>query len=192
MSSSEIEDCGFFREEDTEQNQKIIEDLGITIPLQKENTCKFCQSVPIDLEILKCFKIPVCYTCNREKLKFITKTTCKQEYLLSDDELKQFKFLTRPNPHKGTWNDMQLYLENEIRDFSIQKHGSNELIAEKKSTKKEKRKQSKLKKIKNRVKELKKKTFLPEEKVKHVHKFIYKGNGKSECDCGMKIDQEEF
>lgn len=193
MRSSEIcDEGGFFKDEEAKEKQYLSEEQGLLIPLCKKDACKFCNSVPIDLEIQKCFNIPVCYTCNREKLKFITKTTCRQDYLLSDEELKQFKYLTRPNPHKGSWNEMQLYLEDEIKNFSIQKHGSNDEITKKKAEKREKRKSQKLQKIKDNVKELKKKTFLPQREEKHIHKFINIDGKTAECSCGMKIEQEEL
>lgn len=191
MISSE-ENGGFFVEDEIIEKKEVKEDPSVLLPINLKEACFYCHSFPIDQEVMKIFKRPVCYGCNRTKLKFITKTTCKDEFLLNDEELKQFSYLTRPNPHRGTWNDMQLYLEDEIKKFSFEKYGDEEQILKMKIEKKAKSKNVKLQKIKNKVKELKRKTFLQPTEAKHVHKFVKISEKYSKCSCGMRIEEEEL
>lgn len=113
------------------------------------------------------------------------------DYLLTDDELKNFGHLSRQNPHKGTWNDMLLFLEFQIKEYAIEKHGSLENIQKEKEERKRRAKDRKIEKMKKRIKELKKKTFLKLPNQKHTHVFV--NNGKqSSCECGMTIEEEEL
>lgn len=188
----ENEGCGFFLENvDEEVKETVQEDPSIILPVSSNAKCKFCNGIPLDIEIKKTFGINVCSSCSRTELKYITKTKCTSEYLLTSDELKQFKYLSRPNPHKGTWNDMQLYLEAQIVEYALKKYDSLENIELEKDNRKVKKKQKKLDKMKKRVKELKRKTFIPHQVEKHQHKFVTK-NGYSECECGMRIEEEEI
>lgn len=184
---------GFLRDDSEEKVKKRgFDNSSITLPLAKDDLCVFCESVPIDLEIKNTFEMTVCLKCTRTQLKLITKTKCISEYLLNDYELQHFKHLSRPNPRKGTWNDMQLFLEAEIIEFATEKFGSLSNIESIKLERKLKLKQRKLKKIKQSVRELKRKTFLVPENKKHIHNFINKGDTYSLCECGMRIEEEEL
>lgn len=184
------EDGGFFKCEESTSSQ-IAENDDIIIPVSKENTCSHCGGIPLSSEMKNVFGVHICKKCQYSKLKFITKTRCKEDYMLTDEEISQFKYLTRPNPHKGSWNDMQLYIETQIADFSLSKYGSVEKIEENKQLREENNKKIKVNRIKQKIKEMKKKTFLKPEKQQHIHKFVK--NGKfSICKCGMKIEQEEL
>lgn len=188
---NESEDCGFFRDNDV-SNQKInIEEQSVRIPVESKDTCMYCGKIPLDSEIKSIFDINICNTCSKTELNFITKTKCMQTYLLTSEELKHFKCLSRPNPHKGTWNDMQLFIEKQIVDFAIKKHGELINIEKLKNDRKIKNKNKKLETVKKRVKELKRKTFLTKENEKHVHSFVNHGK-YSICECGMKIEEEEL
>lgn len=181
---------GFFPDP-TAKEAKKEEDQSITIPLRKSECCMHCERVPVVAEIRKVFSICVCSSCSHTHLKFITKTQCKSDYLLTEEELREFKHLSRPNPHKGTWNDMQLYLESEISEFSLAKHGSMEQVELIKESRMARSKKRKMDKIKHRVRELKKRTLFAAGKERHTHSFARKGKF-SECSCGMKIEQEEI
>lgn len=182
---------GFFLDPGTTKEAVEEDDQSITIPLTKSECCMYCERIPVVIEIKRAFSICVCSSCSRTHLRFITKTQCRSNYLLTEEELRDFKYLSRPNPHKGTWNDMQLYLEREISDFSLARHGTMEQIELIKESRKARSKRRKMDKIKQRVRELKKKTFLAALKEKHKHSFVSKGRF-SECCCGMRIEEEEI
>lgn len=155
------------------------------------NTCKFCSDPEVDEEIHNIFKIDCCRKCRFKELKFVTKTTCKSEYLLTEEELKQFPYMEKPNPHKGAWNEMHLYLKEEIEDFAIKKHGSLDKIETLKDEIKAKRREKQLNKVKKNIKKTKRSTvsIKPTFTKKHKHNFKQVGN-KGICECGMEIDME--
>lgn len=187
----EDEEFGFFRDENATPSRKSTEDSSIVVPVDSADKCIFCGEVLLNCEIKRLFQMNVCSGCSWEKLKFITKTRCIQEYLLTVDELKHFSYLSRPNPHKGTWNDMQLFLEDQIKEFAMEKYDSLEAIEKIKKDRERQRKTRKLENVKKRVKELKRKTFLNIRKEKHIHKFENRDN-KTVCECGMEIEEEEI
>lgn len=184
-------DGGFFSEKSENKPKNCLQDDLVILPISENECCEYCKSIPILYEIKKLFNILVCYSCSRSELNFITKTDSKNRFLLTEEEIRQFKYLSRPNPHKGSWNEMQLYLEKEIIEFSISKHGSFENIEAIKTKRKDLQKKKKMDKVKKRVKELKKRTFLVEKEERHAHKFIRK-DGISKCKCGMEIEEEEL
>lgn len=52
--------------------------------------CRDCQSMDIDPTFMKVFNCFVCKTCQRdkpEKYSLLTKTECKEDYLLTDRKL---------------------------------------------------------------------------------------------------------
>lgn len=188
--SMEDENGGFIRTEIEEFSESSASE-DLKLPLTNENICIYCGGVPLSAEMKNIFNLKICKECRFKKVKFITKTRCKEDYLLNEDEILNFKYLTRPNPHKGTWNDMQLYIEEEIRDFSLKKFGTEAQIEEIKKERIQKNKKQKIERIKKKVKEMKNRTFIHPKKEKHIHKFIRNGK-KSICDCGMIIEQEEL
>lgn len=186
------EECGFFPEENTKEINKT-EDIEVSFPLSDSNTCKYCASVPLNAEILKIFNINVCKECGYKKLKFITKTTANKEYLLSNEDIKNLKYISRPNPHKGTWHDMQLYLLDEILEICLSKYGTLEKIEEIKMERENTNKKRKIKKLKTKIRDLKRRTIISQESiVKHVHDFEGEGTTKKCTTCGITIEQEEI
>lgn len=188
---SEKEECGFFCDGCGEASKNVAEDPSVLVPVKPQDRCMYCGRVPLDHEIKSVFGMNVCGPCSRTELRFITKTRCMREYLLTSDELRHFKCLTRPNPHRGTWNDMQLFVEHSIQEFAIEKHGGLEAIEKIKEDRKVKNKARKLEQVKKRVRDLKRRTFLARNKESHIHRFINKGS-ISVCECGMKIEEEEL
>ncbi|OAX78670.1 DNA repair protein [Emergomyces africanus] len=103
---------------------------------KEQKFCRECGSVEIDWkweEILKC---SVCNPCKEklpERYSLLTKTEVKEDYLLTDSELKDEELLPhleKPNPHKATWNNMMLYLRFQVEEyaFSPKKWGSPEAL----------------------------------------------------------------
>ena len=162
---------------------------GIQLPLQKGQKCMFCDNPRIDTEIAQKFKIICCTDCRYTKLKFITKTACKKEYLLTEEELDQFGYLEKPNPHKNSWSNMHLFLQDQIEEFYIEKYASLEKLEEEKKKKLNEKHKKKLNKIKKNIAKSKKGIHKIDLKQKHKHKFIQKGN-KGICECGMEIEME--
>ncbi len=140
---------------------------GLSVLKKEQNkVCKECGSLEIDWKWEDVFGCAVCNICKEklpDKYSLLTKTEAKEDYLLTDPELKDEELLPhleRPNPHKSTWNNMMLFLRYQIEDyaFSSKKWGSPEALDEeftKRETDKKKRKEDK---FKSKLQELKKKT----------------------------------
>lgn len=154
--------------------------------------CKFCKNMKINKELYNTFKLNVCNDCKYKQIKLITKTTCKKEFLLTEEELNHFKYLLKPNPNKSTYVDMHLYLFNEIKDFAIKKYNSYENIEKEKEERKINLLKRKKTKMKKRIKDLKRKTIIEKrEYEKHKHEFE-EINGNLICKCGLVVEQEEL
>lgn len=137
--------------------------------------CADCGSLEIDWTWDEVFKVQVCSRCkeaNGEKYSLLTKTNCKQDYMLTDRkllllnilycskltnnstaELKDIDLLphlSKPNPHKSHWHDMNLFLRFQVEEYAIKvKWGSEEAMDaefEKRQTDKEKQREKKFKK----------------------------------------------
>jgi DNA-repair protein complementing XP-A cells len=140
---------------------------GITaIKDQATRTCRECGTLEVDFKWAEVFDLAVCSACKEkfsEKYSLLTKTEAKEDYLLTEPELKDEKLLPhleRPNPHKSSWHNMFLYLRCQVEDyaFSERRWGSAEALDEefaRRETEKKKRKDTK---FKSRLADLKKRT----------------------------------
>ena len=136
--------------------------------IKDENTksCRECGILEIDWKWDECFGLSVCNACKDkfpDKYVLLTKTDAREDYLLTDPELKDEALLPhmeRPNPHKSTWAPMMMYLRCQVEEyaFSDKKWGSPEgLDAEwerrqiDKKTRRDKKFQTKLADLKKRT-----------------------------------------
>ena len=199
---------------------------GLSV-LKNENNkvCRECGSMEIDWKWEEIFGCAVCNACKEkvpEKYSLLTKTEAKEDYLLTDPELKDEELLPhleRPNPHKATWNNMMLYLRYQVEEYAFtKKWGSAEALDEefaKRETEKKKRKEDK---FKSKLQELKKKTRVEAYRRcrqagggggefgdeigrggKHTHVWGRSveneetGIGVKTCvECGMEVEELEF
>ena len=198
---------------------------GLSVLKKEENRiCRECSSLEIDWKWEEVFGCAVCNACKEkvpDKYSLLTKTEAKEDYLLTDPELKDVELLPhleRPNPHKSTWNNMMLYLRYQVEEYAFgKKWGSAEALDEeftKRETEKKRRKEDK---FKSRLQELKKKTRVEAYRRsrqagggrgdfgdeigkggKHVHTWGRpvendEGVGVKTCvECGMDVEELEF
>lgn len=182
---------GFFVDESNTKIKNKIQDEEFIF--NSEINCIFCNSSFLDLEIKKVFNISCCGQCRYNKLKFVTKTTATKHYLLTESDLKNLKFISRPNPHKGNWHDMCLYLEDEIKKISMNKYQNEENLEEIKNNRIEIIKNRKIKKLKTKIRDLKRKTIITRPEIKkHTHFFIGSSKIKKCKECGMEIERESI
>ncbi|KAH0841481.1 DNA repair protein rad14 [Fonsecaea pedrosoi] len=136
------------------------------IPDQTTRSCRECGTLEVDWKWVDVFHLAVCNACKEkfpEKYSLLTKTEAKEDYLLTDPELKDeslLPHLERPNPHKSTWHNMFLYLRCQVEEyaFSDKRWGSAEALDaefEKRETEKKRRKENK---FKSKLADLKKRT----------------------------------
>ena len=165
--------------------------------VKDENTskCRECGILEVDWKWVDVFRLAVCNTCKEkypEKYSLLTKSEAREDYLLTDPELKDedlLPHLERPNPHKSTWASMFLYLRCQVEDyaFSEKRWGSAEALdAEfaKRQTDNKKRKEAK---FKNKLADLKKRT-----RVEAYQRSRKGGGGNFGDDLGDGKHEHEF
>ncbi|KAF9535521.1 XPA protein C-terminus-domain-containing protein [Crepidotus variabilis] len=170
--------------------------------------CLECDSMDVDLTFMKVFKILVCKACQNEKpekYSLLTKTECKEDYLLTDPELRDeeaMPHLLKANPHASTYANMMLFLRLHVEEFAWKKWGSPEALDveyERRTTEKKKKKN---KKFEQSLKDLRKRTkegvWQRRKDEEHKHVFsstegIREGVGTQVCHtCGFTIEVEEL
>lgn len=141
--------------------------------------CRECGILEVDWKWHEVFNVAVCKACQDkfpDKYSLLTKTEAREDYLLTDPELKDealLPHLSKPNPHKSTWHDMFLYLRCQVEEyaFSEKKWGSAEALDEEFSRRETEKKKRKETKFKNKLADLKKRTRL------EAHQRRGKGGG---------------
>lgn len=132
----------------------------------KDAGCAECGSLEIDFVWKEVFGCKVCGRCKErvpEKYTLLTKTEAKEDYLLTDPELKDPELLPRlqkPNPHKREWNDMHLFLRFQVEAyaFSERKWGSSDKLDEEFEKRQGEKKRRKEEKFRSKLEALKKRT----------------------------------
>lgn len=199
--------------------------LSVLEDAENRKKCRDCNSLEIDFVWDEVFHISVCNRCKEkypEKYSLLTKTECKQDYLLTDEELRDpelLPHLNKPNPHKSHWHDMMLFLRFQVEEYALtSKWGSAEALDaeyERRETQKKARKEAK---FKEKLMDLKRKTRTDAFRRqagnlgksgankfgdsmgsgKHVHEWgntIENEDGmtvKTCIECGMEVEEMEF
>jgi DNA-repair protein complementing XP-A cells len=170
--------------------------------------CEKCDSTDIDQTFKQVFGCLVCGRCKKEdpeRYSLLTKTECKDDYLLTDPELRDSEampHLLKANPHSSTWNNMMLFLRYQVEDFAFKKWGGPDgLDAEYERRTTEKRRK-KNKKFEQGLRELRKKTregiWQRRQDAIHQHEFDEpdvdeEGRGVQRCrGCGFEMEVEVF
>lgn len=195
---------------DDEKNRKrVIYDEPPPTDPNNAPKCVECQSIDIDKIFQQTFNVNVCRNCKKEfpdKYSLLTKTECREDYLLTEPELADQELLARiekANPHG--FSKMQLFLRLQIEEFAWKKWGGADKLDEeweRRETNKLKRKE---KKYRQQLLEMRKKTRAEEFTRKmrnghnlgerHVHDWsapLSLGNNmiKKRCiDCGVEIEE---
>lgn len=128
--------------------------------------CRECGTLEIDWKWQDVFEIGICNACKDklpDKYSLLTKTEAREDYLLTDPELKDEELLPhleRPNPHKTNWNNMQLFLRLQVEAyaFSPKKWGSSEALDAEYEKRQKVTKARKEKKFNKKLEDLKKRT----------------------------------
>jgi len=154
-----------------------------------EGKCRECKSLEIDWKWQDVFGVGVCNACKDkfpDKYSLLTKTEAREDYLLTDSELKDehlLPHLERPNPHKTNWNNMQLFLRLQVEHYALgpQKWGSAAALDEEYEKRQKISKERKEKKFKNKLNDLKRRT-----RVEAYKRARMQGSG-AEAQFGDKI-----
>ncbi|KAH6851330.1 XPA protein C-terminus-domain-containing protein [Chaetomium sp. MPI-CAGE-AT-0009] len=165
MSAAEWERMQLLRKLQRSKSGPFEPSLSVLADEKTKKRCRECRTVEIDFVWEEVFGCAVCNTCKEkypEKYSLLTKTECKEDYLLTEPELKDEELLphlSKPNPHKAHWHDMMLFLRYQVEDYALnQKWGSAEALDaefEKREADKKRRKEAK---FKEKLLDLKRKT----------------------------------
>ncbi|KAB8211641.1 XPA protein C-terminus-domain-containing protein [Aspergillus parasiticus] len=199
--------------------------LSVLDDKNKQKKCRECGSLEIDWKWEQDLRCCVCHACKEkfpEKYSLLTKTEAKEDYLLTDPELKDEELLPhleKPNPHKSTWNNMMLYLRYQVEEyaFSAKKWGSAEALDAEFERRENEKKRRREAKFKSKLQDLKKRTRVDAYRRsrqgaaggnfgddlgnggRHVHQWGRSienpetGIGVKKCvDCGMEVEELEF
>ncbi|CCC10995.1 hypothetical protein SMACR_08795 [Sordaria macrospora] len=169
MTVAEWERMQLIRE--LQRNKAGPYEPGISVLSDKEDTakerkkCRECGSLEIDFVWEETFGCAVCGKCKErypERYSLLTKTEAKEDYLLTDPELKDpelLPHLSKPNPHKSHWHDMMLFLRYQVEEYAFNvKWGSAEALDAEFEKREQDKKRRKEAKFKEKLLDLKRKT----------------------------------
>jgi len=92
--------------------------------------CEECGCFSYSQEFHQTFGVMVCLGCKRDdKFRLISKAVAKEQYLLTDNDLKKLGFVTKSNPQHKQWSEMKLYLQLQVAEAATLKHGDISNIA---------------------------------------------------------------
>jgi len=138
----------------------VMDDLMIapSLNLEENPKCFECGSFELDFLYHKTFGTRVCFKCKekfQEKYSLLTKTECKEDYLLTDPELKDeevLPHLLKANPHKSTFANMMLYVRYQVEEFAWKKWGGAEGLDKEWERREKMKKEKKDKKFEQQLK----------------------------------------
>ncbi|KAG5436973.1 hypothetical protein PCANB_001247 [Pneumocystis canis] len=164
--------------------QNVIFDPPISFNPFDNIKCKECGSVELDFQFLKIFNTRVCCKCKKtfpDKYSLLTKTECKNDYLLTDSELHDkeiLPYMEKSNPRKSEWNTMKLFLRYQVEEFAWKKWGGPENLdmewerrVKEKKLKKSMRLEKKIEELKKRIRTSQYIEKNKDKKTKHIHNF---------------------
>jgi len=190
------------------QRMEQEQDPGIILDSSKQPRCHVCSSLEVDDQFRRIFGILVCKTCTKadpDKFSLLTKTEVKEDYLLTDSELRDpelLPHLLRPNPHKATYSNMMLFLRCQVESYAFgpKRWGSAEELDAEFARRQDAKAKRRGKKFADEMKALRRRTrdetiARRNEEVAHEHLWVEVpgSGGKQECEtCGQEIEVEEF
>ncbi|GAA6061426.1 hypothetical protein JCM10212_002007 [Sporobolomyces blumeae] len=189
--------------------QGQLRGMAMSIDPKQNPRCVHCGTTDLDEQLLNVFGVRVCTPCKKElpdKYSLLTKTECKEDYLLTEPELKDTELmphLLRPNPHRPTYSNMMLFLRCQVEAyaFSDKKWGSEEALDAEFERRERDKRDKKSKKFEKKLVELRKKTktnvWHKRVEEAHVHEFVDAtkddGSHVQRCEtCGVEVEVESF
>lgn len=221
---SKIKDTkgGFMSEEqDDQSNQLSLEEWQKMQQLKEAPKmlndpdapkCFECGTPELDFVFYNAFKIRVCGACRNkfpEKYSLLTKTECKEDYLLTDPEMRDTELLPhleRPNPHKKTYTNMMLYVRFQVEEFAFRKWGGPEGLDAEWEKREKSKKDRKEKKYLAKINEMRKRTRAEQltrsrRDDRHDHEWVAVESGNPSAAnavsrrctvCGMTTEELVF
>ncbi|WWC71277.1 DNA repair protein [Kwoniella pini CBS 10737] len=167
--------------EKAREKQMMREGEEPAIRIDKSPRCEECNTLEINNQFLKVFDVKVCKTCEKkfpEKYSLLTKTECKEDYLLTDPELKDedlLPHLLRPNPHASTYSNMMLFLRIQVEKVAWDKWGGEEGLDKEWERREVFKKRKREEKFEQGLRDLRKRTrnniYQRKQEAEHIHQF---------------------
>jgi DNA-repair protein complementing XP-A cells len=131
------------------------------------------------------------------KYSLLTKTECKSDYLLTDEELRDrnnLPFWIKPNPHKQSYSNMLLYCRSQVEEYGFKKWGGEKGLDLEIERRQKESVVRKKKKFKKQTVELRRKTMTSVLKTREDHQHEFESlDGMMTCKtCSLEIEYEEF
>lgn len=177
---------------------------------EAQKMCVECGSLEIDWKWEEAFGCRVCNPCKErlpEKYSLLTKTEAREDYLLTDPELKDEQLLPhleRPNPLNASYNSMQLFLRYQLEAYALsdKKWGSSDALDAEFQRREAEKKKRKEEKFKAKLLDLKKRTRIDAYKrgrgagagqgeVAQFGDRLVRRGEKHEHEWGRPLDNEE-
>lgn len=167
----------------------------------KDAGCRECGSLELDwiwVEVFGREYGSVCGNCKDkfpDKYSLLTKTEAKEDYLLTDPELRDHELLPhleKPNPHRANWNNMQLFLRCQVEEYALSERrwGSGQRLDEEWEKRQKDKKRKKDASFKNKLAELKKRTRV--DAYKRGRSGVYNGDAQFGDRVGPEKHEHEF
>ncbi|PWZ02274.1 DNA repair protein [Testicularia cyperi] len=191
------------------QRMREYAEPAISLDAQTRPTCESCGSPEIiDHPFQRVFGIHVCRKCEREKpelYSLLTKTEVKEDYLLTDSELRDEELLPhllKANPHKATYSNMMLFCRKLVEQFAFgpDKWGSEQGLDAEFERREEEKARKRGKKFQQGLADLRKRTrhniWQKRKDDEHVHTWEeaeLRGKAVQRCtECGYSVEVEVF
>ncbi|EPQ28505.1 uncharacterized protein PFL1_03808 [Pseudozyma flocculosa PF-1] len=207
-SAKSLDDLRKEKERERQRMKPYLEP-GISLDKETRPTCEVCGSPEIiELPFRKVFGIDVCKRCERERpevYSLLTKTEVKEDYLLTDAELRDEEILPhllKANPHKATYSNMMLFCRKQVEAFAFSdaKWGSEDNLDREFERREEEKVRKRGKKFQQGLADLRKRTrdnvWQRRKDEEHHHEWEEvedRGHTKQRCkECGHEIEVEVF
>ncbi|KAM0792839.1 hypothetical protein ACM66B_002605 [Microbotryomycetes sp. NB124-2] len=193
------------------QKQGVWNQPGMSVDSSLNPKCRHCGSADVDQTIRQYFGMFVCTKCKTERpdeYSLLTKTECKEDYLLTESEMKDEDLLPhmlKPNPHRPTYSNMMLFLRCQVESFAFsdKKWGSPENLDAEFERRQSMKQDKKNKKFTQKLQELRTKTrtnvWHKRKEGEHQHVFGQamvaneRGDQVQRCEeCGFEVEVEVF
>ncbi|GAA5891886.1 hypothetical protein JCM5296_003261 [Sporobolomyces johnsonii] len=191
------------------RKQGQLRGMNMSIDPRENPKCDHCGTTDLDEQLRNVFGVHVCTKCKKDhpdKYSLLTKTEAKEDYLLTDPELRDTELmphLLRPNPHRPTYSNMMLFLRCQVEAyaFSPAKWGSEAALDAEFERREAEKKDKKSKKFAKKLGELRKrtKTNVWHKRVEAEHRHVFEdvesdaGTTVQQCvECGLVSEVEHF
>lgn len=87
-----------------------------------EEGCSRCGALTFNQEWLQHFGVALCNTCKHDE-RLMTTTAAKQQFRLTDGDLRKLGSIRRENKKNSAWQPMRLYMQSQVERAANAKYG---------------------------------------------------------------------